>query len=197
MRNYVIGTSDHTGRHLNMVQAENVQAALERSGVIDPGLVPRRDMATHADVDYIYLEEPTGAVVDPVITRGTSPERKPVTVLHNFADKFIACQKPLPPEDYAILEQAVQEEFDHCNPPTEAPTEIRTVGDLKAILASVPDSYAVTLGSDSVGVPTGNGEHDHNAYEVDPDVSRITTLHVNPDRRELYVGVEITLNKLR
>lgn len=197
MRNYVIGTSDHTGRHLSMVQADSVQQALERAGVIDPGLVPRSDMATHADVDYIYVEEPTGAVVDPVITRGTSPERKPVTVLHNFADRFVSSQKPLPPEDYAILEQAVREEFDHCNPPTEAPSEIRTVGDLKAILASVPDNYAVTLGSDSVGVPTGNGEHDHHAYEVDSDVSRITTLHVNPDRRELYVGVDITLNKLR
>ncbi len=59
MRNYVIGTSDHAGRHLNMVQADSVQAALERAGVIDPGLVPRRDMATHADVDYIY-QLPTG-----------------------------------------------------------------------------------------------------------------------------------------
>lgn len=114
MRNYVIGTSDHTGRHLSMVQAENVQAALERAGVIDPCLVPRRDMATHADVDYIYMEEPTGAVIDPVITRGTSPVQEPVTVLHNFADRFVASQKPLPPEDYAILEQAMQEEFDKC-----------------------------------------------------------------------------------
>ena len=149
MRNYVIGTSDHAGRHLNMVPAENVQAALERAGVIDPGLVPRRDMSTHADVDYIYVEEPTGAV-----------------------DKC---------------------ENEHVIPYPE----IRTVGDLKTILASIPDNYAVTLGSDSVGVPTGNGEHDHHAYEVDPDVSRITTLHVNPDRRELYVGVDITLNKLR
>lgn len=330
MRNYVIGTSDHSGRHLNMVHAENVQAALEMCGVLDLGKIPRRDMKTHADVDYIYEEEPTGAVVDPVITRGTSPERNPVTVLHNFADRFVASQKPLPPEDYAILEQAVQEEFDKCekkpeickaiyyhikhgiddfsdlmdcydgcevhrlikkffatyfpvatvtidfdkdyihyeeerpkwveayfsseigikyrldfivrendennmvlravdsdykniafigledptkfgetleslkqkvdalrNHPTEEPTEIRAVGDLKAILASVPDNYAVTLGSDSVGVPTGTGEHDHHAYEVDPDVSRITSLHVNPDRRELYVGVDITFNKLR
>lgn len=198
MRNYVIGTSDHAGRHLSMVQAENIQAALERAGVIDPCLVPRRDMATHADVDYIYMEEPTGAVVDPVITRGTSPVQEPVTVLHNFADKFITSQKSLPPEDYAILEQAVQEEFDKCESEHAIPyPEIRTVGDLKAILASIPDNYAVTLGSDSVGVPTGNGEHDHHAYEIDPDVSRITTLHVNSDRRELYVGVDITLNKLR
>jgi len=330
MRNYVIGTTDHAGRHLNMVQAENIQAALERAGVIDPGLVPRRDMATHADVDYIYVESPTGAVVDPVITRGTSPEQKPVTVLHNFADRFIASQKPLPPEDYAILEQAVQEEFDKCekepeiceaiyyhikhgiddemdlidcydgcevqrlikkffetyfpaatvtiinfnkdyiqyeeelpkwveayfssesgikyrldfivrendennmvlraedsdykniasigledptkfretleslkqkvaalrNPPTEASTEIRTVGDLKAILANIPNNYAVTLGSDSVAVPS-HGTYDHGAYEVNTFISRITTLHVNPDRRELYVGVNITLNNLR
>lgn len=152
MRNYVIGTSDHAGRHLNMVQAENIQAALEMCGVLDLGKIPRRDMETHADVDYIYVEEPTGAVVDPVITRGTSPVQEPVTVLHNFADRFIATQKSLPPEDYAILEQAVQEEFDHCNPPTEAPSKIRTVGDLKAIIAGLPDNYAVTLGSDSVAV---------------------------------------------
>lgn len=196
MRNYVIGTSDHTGRHLNMVQADSVQQALEMCGVLDLGKIPRKDMATHADVDYIYVEEPTGAVIDPVITRGTSPEREPVTVLHNFVDKFVASQKPLPPEDYAILEQAVQEEFDHCNPPTEAPSEIRTVGDLKAFLASVPDNYAVTLGSDSVAVPS-HGTYDHGAYEVNTFISRITTLHVNPDRRELYVGVDITLNNLR
>ena len=330
MRNYVIGTSDHAGRHLNMVQAKNVQAALEMCGVLDLGKIPRRDMETHADVDYIYVEEPTGAVVDPVITRETSPVQEPVTVLQNFADRFVATQKPLPPEDYAILEQAVQEEFDKCEKepeickaiyyhikhgiddnsdlmdcydgcevhrliekffatyfpaatvtiiafdkdyihyekerpkwveayfssepgikyrldfivrendennmvlraedsdykniasigledptkfgetleilkqkvdalrnPTEASTEIRTVGDLKAILASIPDNYAVTLGSDSVGVPTGNGEHDHHAYEVDPDVSRITTLHVNPDRRELYIGLTLLMNNLR
>lgn len=134
MRNYVIGTSDHTGRHLNMVQAENVHTALERAGVIDPGLVPRRDMTTHADVDYIYVEEPTGAVIE-----------------SNKCKNEHAIPYP----------------------------EIRTVGDLKAILASIPDNYALTLGSDS------------------PDVSRITTLHMNPDRRELYVGVDITLNKLR
>jgi hypothetical protein len=97
-----------------MVQAENIQAALEMCGVLDLGKIPRRDMETHADVDYIYVEEPTGAVIDPVITRGTTPEQKHVTVLHNFADRFVASQKPLPPEDYAILEQAVQEEFDKC-----------------------------------------------------------------------------------
>lgn len=201
MRNYVIGTSDHTGRHLSMVQAENVQQALERAGVIDPGLVPRRDMATHADVDYIYVESPTGAVVDPVITRGTSPEQKPVTVLHNFADRFIASQKPLPPEDYAILEKAVQEEFDHCNPPTEAPSEIRTVGDLKAFLASIPDNYAVTLGSDSVAVPDGNDRigttYDHGAYEVNTFVSHITTLQANRELRELYIGLTLLMNNLR
>lgn len=153
MRNYVIGTSDHTGRHLNMVQADSAQAALERAGVIDPGLVPRRDMFTHADVDYIYVEEPAGAV-----------------------DKC---------------------ENEHAIPYPE----IRTVGDLKAILANIPDNYAVTLGSASVAVPDGNDligiTYDHGEYEVDTSVSSITTLHVNPDRRELYVGVNITLNKLR
>jgi hypothetical protein len=313
-----------------MVQAENIQAALEMCGVLDLGKIPRRDMETHADVDYIYVEEPTGAVIDPVITRGTTTEQKHVTVLHNFADRFVASQKPLPPEDYAILEQAVQEEFDKCekepeickaiyyhikhgiddssdlmdcydglevhrliekffatyfpvatvtiiafdkdyihyeeerpkwvgayfssepgikyrldfivrendennmvlraedsdykniasiglddptkfgetleslkqkvdalrNPPTEASPEIRTVGDLKAIIAGLPDNYVVTLGSDYVAVPS-HGTYDHGAYEVDSDVSRITTLHVNPDRRELYVGVDITLNNLR
>lgn len=151
MRNYVIGTSDHTGRHLNMVQADNVQAALEMCGVLDLGKIPRRDMETHADVDYIYVEEPTGDT----------------------------------------------HENEHAIPYPE----IRTVGDLKAILASVPDNYAVTLGSDSVAVPDGNDRvgttYDHGAYEVDTSVSHITTLHVNPDRRELYVGVDITLNNLR
>lgn len=146
MRNYVIGTSDHTGRHLNMVQAENVQAALEMCGVLDLGKIPRRDMETHADVDYIYVEEPAGD------TR----------------------------------------ENEHAIPYPE----VRTVGDLKAILASVPDNYAVTLGSDSVAVPS-HGTYDHGAYEVNTFISRITTLHVNPDRRELYVGVDITLNNLR
>ena len=206
MRNYVIGTSDHTGRHLNMVQAENVQTALEAVGVLDPGKIPRRDMATHADVDYIYVEEPTGAVVDPVITRGTT--REPATVLQNFADKFVASQKPLPPEDYAILEQAVREEFDKCEKepketiePAIPYPEIRTVGDLKAIISRLPDTYAVTLGSDSVAVPDGEDRvgttYDHGAYEVDSFLSRITTLHVNPDMRELYIGVNITLNNLR
>ena len=202
MRNYVIGTSDHTGRHLSMVQADNVQQALERAGVIDPGLVPRRDMATHADVDYIYLEEPTGAVVDPVITRWTSPEREPVTVLHNFADRFVASQKPLPPEDYAILEQAVQEEVDKCEKEHAIPyPEIRTVGDLKAILASIPDNYAVTLGSDSVAVPDGSDRigttYDHGAYEVDTSISHITTLQANRELRELYIGLTLLLNNLR
>lgn len=149
MRNYVIGTSDHAGRHLNMVQAENVQAALEICGVLDLGKIPRRDMETHADVDYIYVEEPADAV-----------------------DK---------------------RENEHVIPYPE----IRTVGDLKAIVASIPDNYAVTLGSDSVGVPTGNDEHDHHAYEVNPDVSRITTLHVNSDRRELYIGLTLLMNNLR
>lgn len=153
MRNYVIGTSDYTGRHLNMVQAENVQAALAKAGIINPGLVPRRDMATHADVDYIYVEEPTDAV-----------------------DKC---------------------ENEHVIPYPE----IRTVGDLKAILASIPNNYAVTLGSDSVAVPNGNNRvgttYDHGAYEVNTFISRITTLHVNPDRRELYIGLDLTLNNLR
>lgn len=201
MRNYVIGTSDHTGRHLNMVQAENIQTALEMCGVLDLGKIPRRDMETHADVDYIYVEEPTGAVIDPVITRGTTPEQKHVTILHNFADRFVASQKPLPPEDYAILEKAVQAEFDHCNPPTEAPSEIRTVGDLKAILASVPDSYAVTLGSDSVAVPDGEDRigttYDHGTYEVDTTVSHITTLQANRELRELYIGLTLLMNNLR
>jgi len=155
MRNYVIGTSDHTGRHLNMVQADSVQQALEMCGVLDLGKIPRKDMATHADVDYIYVEKPTGATADP--------------------DK---------------------QEFNEL-----AGDEIRTVGDLKAFLASVPDNYAVTLGSDSVAVPDGEDRigttYDHGAYEVDTSVSHITTLHVNPDRRELYVGVDITLNNLR
>lgn len=155
MRNYVIGTSDHTGRHLNMVQAENVQAALEMCGVLDMGKIPRKDMASHADVDYIYVEEQASAVVDP--------------------DK---------------------KEFNEL-----AGDEIRTVGDLKAILANIPDTYAVTLGSDSVAVPDGRVRvgttYDHGAYEVNSFLSHIRYLHVNPDRRELYVGVDITLNKLR
>lgn len=40
MRNYVIGTSDHTGRHLNMVQADSVQAALEMCGVPVEAVTP-------------------------------------------------------------------------------------------------------------------------------------------------------------
>lgn len=155
MRNYVIGTSDHTGRHLNMVQAENVQAALEMCGVLDLGKIPRRDMETHADVDYIYVEEPTGAVGDP--------------------DK---------------------QEFNELTG-----DEIRTVGDLKAILASIPDNYAVTLGSDSVAVPDGNDRigttYDHGAYEVDTFVSRITTMQANLEMRELYIGLTLLLNNLR
>lgn len=155
MRNYVIGTSDHAGRHLNMVQADSVQAALEMCGVLDLGKIPRRDMETHADVDYIYVEEPTGATADP--------------------DK---------------------QEFNEL-----AGDEIRTAGDLKKLLARVPDNYALTLGSDSVAVPDGNDRvgttYDYGAYEVDTFLSHIRYLHVNPDRRELYVGVDITLNKLR
>lgn len=202
MRNYVIGTSDHSGRHLNMVQAENVQAALEMCGVLDLGKIPRRDMETHADVDYIYVEEPTGAVVDPVITRGTSPVQEPVTILHNFADRFVASQKPLPPENYAILEKAVQAEFDKCENEHVIPyPEIRTVGDLKAILANIPDNYAVTLGSDSVAVPDGSDRigttYDHGAYEVDTSVSHITTLQANRELRELYIGLTLLLNNLR
>jgi len=153
MRNYVIGTSDHAGRHLNMVQAENIQAALERAGVIDPGKIPRRDMETHADVDYIYIEEPTGAV-------------------------------------------------DTCENEHVIPyPEIRTVGDLKAFLASIPDNYDVTLGSDSVAVPDGNDRigttYDHGAYEVDTSVSHITTLQVNRELRELYIGLTLLMNNLR
>lgn len=153
MRNYVIGTSDHTGRHLNMVQAENVQAALEMCGVLDPGKIPRRDMETHSDVDYIYVEEPTGAV-----------------------DKC---------EDEHVIPYP----------------EIRTVGDLKAILASIPDNYAVTLGSDSVAVPDGHDRigttYDHGAYEVDTYTSRITTLQANRELRELYIGLTLLMNNLR
>lgn len=153
MRNYIIGTSDHSGRHLNMVQAENVQAALEMCGVLDLGKIPRRDMETHADVDYIYVEEPTGAV-----------------------DK---------------------RENEHIIPYPE----IRTVGDLKAILANIPDNYAVTLGSDSVAVPDGSDRigttYDHGAYEVDTSVSHITTLQANRELRELYIGLSLLLNSLR
>ena len=36
-------------------------------------------------------------------------------ILENFNKKFIESQKPLDPDDYAILEEAIQSEFDRQN----------------------------------------------------------------------------------